>query len=125
MATVDLSGFGHQNVVENAASTLTLSHTAHSGLVVNTTVTSVLTLPAVVVGMIFTLRVGAPGITMTISPAALDLIAVAGAANAGVGADNKDLVFTNQPAGSWIQIAYASATGWAVTAVSGEFTVEG
>lgn len=124
MATVDLSGFGHRNVVTNAASTLTLSHTAHSGLVVNSTVTSVLTLPSVVVGMNFTLRVGAPGITMTISPAALDLIAGAGTANAGVGADNKDIVFTNQPAGSWVQLEYGGATGWAITAVSGDFTVE-
>jgi hypothetical protein len=122
--SVDLTGFGHQEVVENAASTLTLSHTAHSGIVVNNTVTTTLTLPSVVEGMVFPIRVGASGITVTISPAALDKIGGAGTANAGVGADDKDLIFTNQPAGSYVVLQNAGALGWTVVSALGTFTME-
>jgi len=122
--SVDLTGFGHQESVTNAASTLTLSHTAHSGKVVNNTVTTTLTLPAVVAGMVFAIRVGAPGITVTISPNANDKIGGAGLSNAGVGTDNKDIVFTNQPAGSYVVLTYASADGWTISSISGTITEE-
>ena len=124
MATVDLSGFGHRNVVENSASTLTLSHTAHSGLVVNNTATTTLTLPSIVAGMVFAIRVGAEGITVTVSPAAADKIGGAGISNAGVGTDDKDIVFTNQPAGSYV-VLRDTATGWTIVSVLGTFTDEG
>ncbi len=124
MATVDLKGFGHRESVDLSASTLTLSTTAHSGKVVNVLVTSTLTLPAVTAAMRFTVRVGAPGITVTISPNSSDLIASAGAANAGVGADDKDLIFTNQPAGSYVTLAHQDATGWTVVEALGTFTFQ-
>jgi hypothetical protein len=122
--SVDLSGFGHRESVDLNASTLTLSTTAHSGKVVNVKQTATLTLPAVTAAMRFTVRVGAPGITVTISPNANDLIASAGAANAGVGADNKDLIFTNQPAGSYVTLAHQDATGWTVVEALGDITFE-
>ena len=67
MATTNLDGFGHANSVDIATnSTLTL--TAHSGVVVNVTATCTITLPATVIGQRFMIRVGAEGITVTISP---------------------------------------------------------
>lgn len=124
MATVDLVGFGHRESVDLSAATLTASLTAHSGKVVNVLVTSTITLPSVATFHRYTFRVGALGIVMTISPAALDLIGGAGASNAGVGTDNKDVVFTNQPAGSFITLEYADATGWAIVDALGTFTFE-
>lgn len=125
MATIDLSGFGHRESVDLDASTLTLSLTAHSGKVVNVLQTATITLPAVAVMHRYVVRVGAPGITVTISPNSSDLIAGAGAANAGVGADNKDVIFTNQPTGSYIVLEYGSADGWAIVSALGTFTFEG
>lgn len=122
--SVDLSGFGHRESVDLSAATLTASLTAHSGKVVNVLVSSTITLPAVAVMHRYTFRVGAPGITMTISPAADDLIAGAGAANSGVGANGKDVIFTNQPAGSYITLEYGSADGWAIVEALGSFTFE-
>ena len=124
MATVDLKGFGHRESVDLSASTLTASLTAHSGKVINALVTSTITLPSVATFHRYTVRVGQEGITVNISPAALDLIGGAGASNAGVGTDNKDVIFTNQPAGSYITLEYADATGWAIVEALGTFTFE-
>lgn len=121
--SVDLVGSGHQESVTLSSNT-TLSLTAHSGKVANVTATSTLTLPAVITMARFTVRVGAPGITVSISPAAADLIAGAGASNAGAGTDNKDVIFTNQPAGSYITLEYGDANGWAIVNASGTFTFE-
>lgn len=121
--SVDLRGFGHANSVDVAENT-TLALTTHSGKVVNVTATCTLTLPAVAVMHRYTVRVGAEGITVTISPNANDLIAGAGAANTGAGADNKDVIFTNQPAGSYVVLEYGSADGWAIVESLGTFTFE-
>lgn len=121
--SVDLSGFGHRESVDVATNT-TLALTTHSGKVVNVTATCTLTLPAVGTMHRFTIRVGKPGITVTISPNASDLIAGAGAANSGAGADNKDVIFTNQPAGSYITLEYGDANGWAIVDALGTFTFE-
>lgn len=121
--SVDLRGFGHAESVDVSSNT-TLALTTHSGKVVNVTDTCTLTLPAVGAMHRYAIRVGAAGITVTISPNANDLIAGAGAANSGAGADNKDVVFTNQPAGSYIVLEYGDATGWAIAEASGTFTFE-
>lgn len=121
--SVDLTGFGHRESVDVSTST-TLSLTAHSGKVVNVTETATLTLPSVATMHRYVVRVGAEGITVTISPAAADLIAGAGASNAGAGTDNKDVIFTNQPAGSFIALEYGDANGWAITEALGTFTFE-
>lgn len=121
--SVDLSGFGHRESVDVSSNT-TLALTTHSGKVTNVTATATLTLPAVATTHHYIVRVGKPGITVTISPNASDLIAGAGAANSGAGADNKDVIFTNQPAGSFIELAYADANGWKIVEASGTFTFE-
>ena len=119
----NLYGFGYVNSVDIATST-TLSLTAHSGKVANVTATATLTLPAVATMHRYMVRVGAEGITVTISPNASDLIAGAGAASSGAGADNKDVIFTNQPAGSYIVLEYGDANGWAIVGSLGTFTFE-
>lgn len=124
MANVNLDGFGYRNSVDVATNT-TLSLTAHSGVVVNVTATCTLTLPAVATAHRFAIRVGAPDITLTISPNASDLIAGAGAANTGAGADNKDVIFTNQPVGSYIVLEYMDANGFSIVGSLGTFTFEG
>ena len=121
--SVDLSGFGHRESVDVATNT-TLALATHSGKVVNVTATCTLTLPAVGTMHRYTVRVGKPVITVTISPNASDLIAGAGAANSGAGADNKDVIFTNQPAGSYITLEYGDANGWAIVDALGTFTFE-
>ena len=121
--SVDLSGFGHRESVDVATNT-TLALATHSGKVANVTATCTLTLPAVGTMHRYTVRVGKPGITVTISPNASDLIAGAGAANSGAGADNKDVIFTNQPAGSYITLEYGDANGWAIVDALGTFTFE-
>ena len=121
--SVDLSGFGHRESVDVATNT-TLALATHSGKVVNVTATCTLTLPAVGTMHRYTVRVGKPGITVTTSPNASDLIAGAGAANSGAGADNKDVIFTNQPAGSYITLEYGDANGWAIVDALGTFTFE-
>ena len=117
--SVDLTGFGHAESATISAATDTMA-IGDQGIVQNVTVSSVITLPSTVVGYSFTFRVGAPGITVAISPAALDLIA----GNGFTAADDKDLVFTNQPAGSFVTIIGNGTTGWNVTAISGTATRE-
>jgi len=124
MPTVNLSGFGHVNSVDLSAGTLTLSLTAHSGKVVNVLASSTLTLPAVATMHRYIVRVGKSGLTVAISPNASDLIAGAGASNSGAGTDNKDVIFTNQPAGSYIVLEYGDANGWAIVKSNGTFTFE-
>lgn len=123
MATVNFEPFGYRNSVTLADDT-TLSLTAHSGLVVNVTASKTMTLPAVAVGHEYIVRVGKEGITVTISPDANDKISGAGAANAGVGADNKDVIFTDQPVGSFVRLAYMSADGWSIVDSFGTYTFQ-
>lgn len=117
--SVDLRGMGHQESVTISTPTDTMT-IADQGLVQDVRVTSVITLLATVVGYSYTFRVGAPGIIVSISPNALDLIA----GNGFTAADDKDLVFTNQPAGSFVTVVGNGTTGWNVTAISGTATRE-
>lgn len=121
--TVNLTGFGHRNSVDVSSNT-TLSLTAHSSKVVNVMASCTLTLPAVATMHRYAVRVGKEGITVTISPNASDLIAGAGAANTGAGADDKDVIFTNQPAGSYIVLEYGDANGWAIAGALGDYTFQ-
>lgn len=123
MPSVNLDGFGHANSVDVSSNT-SLTLAAHSGVVVNVKATCTITLPPTVIGQRFAIRVGAEGITVTISPDANDLIVSAGAANSGAGADNKDLIFTNQPAGSYVVLDAITTTGFTVVRSLGTFTFE-
>lgn len=124
MAIKNLSSFGYVNSVDVSSNT-TLTLAAHSGVLVNVTASCTITLPATVIGQRFLIRVGADGITVNVSPDANDLIVSAGAANSGAGADNKDLIFTNQPAGSYVVLDAITTTGFTVVRALGTFTFEG
>ena len=125
MATINLDGFGH-NEVEEVTGAKTLD-AGDSGVVQNVTATATITLPAVatgISGITYLIRVGDEGLTVTISPNSADKIVGAGL----TAADNKDVIFTNQPAGSYIVLtAVNEATtdsAWAVQRILGEVTRE-
>jgi len=116
--SVDLKGFGHQEV-EAVTGAKTLDE-GDSGIVQNVTATATVTLPATVVGTSYSIRVGAAGITVTVSPNAADKIM----GNGFTSADNKDLVFTSQPAGSFVTLVGDGVNGWFVSAIAGTATRE-
>ncbi len=117
---VNLVGFGYRTVENITASTLT-TDLADSGKVLNFThATPTVTLHAVADGETLTFRVGADPQVLTISPAAADGIKGCDA----TGTDNKDIVFTNQPIGSYVTLVGGNADAWVISAVSGAFTVE-
>lgn len=119
-AGVDLSGFGYQTKETITASTLT-TDLNDSGKVLNFThAAPVVTLHAVAAGETLTFRVGANPQTLTISPASADGIKGCDA----TGTDNKDIVFTDQPVGSYVTLVGGNATAWVISAVSGVFTEE-
>lgn len=116
--SVDLFGFGHtESEAVTGAKTL---DEGDNGVTQNVTATATITLPSTVVGYTYPIRVGAEGITVTVSPAALDKIM----GNGFTSADNKDLVFTNQPAGSFVVLHGDGANGWVVGAINGTATKE-
>lgn len=117
---VNLTGFGYRTKEDITTSTLT-TDLADSGKVLNFThATPTVTLHAVAAGETLTLRVGANPQTLTISPNASDGIKGCDA----TGADNKDIIFTNQPVGSYVTLVGGNADAWVIQAVSGAFTVE-
>lgn len=117
---VNLNGFGYQTKEDITAATLT-TDLNDSGKVLNFThATPTVTLHAVAAGETLTLRVGANPQVLTISPAAADAIKGCDAA----GTDNKDIVFTNQPIGSYVKLVGGNATAWVISEVRGEFTEE-
>lgn len=116
--SVDLLGFGHQES-EAVTGNKTVDIT-DQGVVQNVTASCTVTLPSTVVGYSYTIRVGAPGKTIAVSPAAADLIA----GNGFTAADDKDLIFTDQPAGSFVTLVGNGTTGWNVVAISGTGTRE-
>lgn len=118
MAQVNLSGFGYvQSVDVTGDKTLAIGD---QGVVQNVTASKTITLPATVVGYSFTVRVGADGITVAVSPNASDLIA----GNGFTAADDKDLIFTNQPIGSYVTLVGNGTTGWNVVGISNTATRE-
>lgn len=118
---VNLPNFGYRTKEDISASTLT-TDINDSGKVLNFThATPTVTLHAVAAGETLTLRVGANPQVLTISPDANDGIKGCDAA----GTDNKDIIFTNQPIGSYVTLIGGNSTAWMISAVSGEFTVQG
>lgn len=117
---VNLDGFGYRTKEDISASTLT-TDLNDSGKVLNFThATPTVTLHAVAAGQTLTLRVGANPQVLTISPAAADGIFGCDAA----GVDDKDIVFTNQPIGSFVRLVGGRTEGWVISEVSGAFTVQ-
>lgn len=116
MASVDLVGFGF-NESEAVTGAKTLDE-GDNGVVQNVTATATVTLPATVVGTSYTIRVGATGITVTVAPNASDKIM----GNGFTSADNKALIFTNQPAGSFVTLQADGVNGWMVSRINGTAT---
>lgn len=123
MPSVNLAGFGY-----NQSKTKTADYTAtaaDSGLVLNFTATATLTLPAVAAGtsnVTIIVRVGADNKTITVSPNSADKIV----GNDFTAADDKDLIFTSQPVGSYVVLkATNEATtdsAWVVERIFGTAT---
>lgn len=110
MAQMNVQGFGYNEFITKSGNYTVVA--ADSGTVINVTATATITLPATVVGIAPIIRVGADGITVTIAPNASDNIY--GAQLTAV--DNKALIFTNAPAGSYVQLIADGtvAGGWAI-----------
>lgn len=117
-AEVQYGSFGY-NQVETVGATKTLDE-GDSGVVQNCPVNTTITLPATVVGTTYLIRVGAEGVTVNVSPNASDKIM----GNGFTSADNKDLIFTSQPAGSYVQLIADGVNGYFVQRVSGTATRE-
>lgn len=118
MAELNLVGFGY-NQYESVTGAKTLDE-GDNGVVQNVTATATVTLPATVVGYEYIIRVGADSITVSVSPNASDKIM----GNGFTSADNKDLVFTNQPIGSYVVLKGDGANGWVVARINGTATRE-
>lgn len=119
MATVDVYKQGHLEC-ETVTGNKTLD-AGDSGQVQNVTATATITLPATAALRNYIIRVGKEGITVNISPNASDYIIGNGSTST---TDNKDLIFTNQPAGSFVQLSADGTNGWVVTAIRGTATFE-
>lgn len=89
-----------------------------SGIVQNVTATATVTLPATGANFAFIIRVGELGKTVTVAPNAADKIM----GNGFTSADNKALIFTNQPVGSFVKLSYGGVDGWVVTEIAGTAT---
>lgn len=122
MAEINIAGFGY-NEFEAVTGNKTLD-LGDAGVVQNVTATCTVTLPATSAKANYIVRVGAEGITVTISPNASDKIAGYGASNTGAGTDDKDLIFTSQPAGSYVQLQGDGTDGYTVTRISGTATFQ-
>lgn len=116
--SVELGSFGHNESVD-VATTKTLALT-DCGIVQNVTASTTITLLATVVGAVFLIRVGKAGITVNVSPNASDKIA----GNGFTATDDKDLIFTNQPAGSYVMLVADGVNGWMVGKILGTATRE-
>lgn len=119
MAKINFAGFGF-NAADEVAANKSLT-AAHSGVVQNVVANATITLPATAAGLTFPIRIGADGLTVAISPNSAD--GINGGGNA-TGTDNKDIIFTNQPAGSFVVLVGNGAAGYTISAVNGEFTQE-
>lgn len=116
MAEINLVGNGFGEV-EAVTANKTLDE-GDSGVIQNVTATCTVTLPSTGANFAFIVRVGALGITVTVAPAAADKIM----GNGFTSADNKALIFTNQPVGSFVHLLYGGADGWVVSQISGTAT---
>lgn len=119
MSGVNLYGFGYNESTDKSAN-YTLVSITDSGMVFNATASLTFTLPATVVGNTFIVRVGKAGITVNVSPAAADNIG--GASLTAV--DDKDLIFTNQPAGTFVVLTADGVNGYRVSRINGTATKE-
>lgn len=90
-----------------------------SGVVQNVTATATITLPATVLGRVYTITNGGDNnVTVTISPNAADKIM----GNGFTSADDKDAINTNGAGDDEITLLGDGANGWHVVSVHGTWT---
>lgn len=118
MAQLNISGFGY-NEFEEVTTNKTLDE-GDGGVVQNVTASATVTIPATVAATVYLIRVGKAGITVNVSPNASDKIM----GNGFTSADNKDAIFTNQPAGSFLELHGDGTNGWQVARIQGTATRE-
>lgn len=117
---INLPNFGYQTFETIADAALT-TDINDSGKVLNFThATPVVTLHATDVGASITFRVGANPQVLTISPNANDRISGCDVTTS----ENKDMIFTNQPIGSYVTLLADGSDGWLIQAISGAVTME-
>jgi len=116
MPQINLDGFGYNEFITKTGAYTVVQ--ADSGTVINVTATATITLPATTVGYSPIIRVGKEGIVLTIAPASVDYIAGAQLTNV----DNKALIFTNQPAGSYVALVADGTNGWVIQRLNGVAT---
>ena len=117
---INLPNFGYQTFETIADAALT-TDINDSGKVLNFThATPVVTLHATDVGTSITFRVGANPQVLTISPNANDRISGCDVTTS----ENKDMIFTNQPIGSYVTLLADGSDGWLIQAISGAVTME-
>lgn len=116
MAGINLNAFGY-NEFEAVTGAKTLDE-GDGGIVQNVTATATVTLPATVASTSYLIRVGGEGLTVTVAPAAADKIM----GNGFTSADNKALIFTTQPAGSYVHLIGDGTNGWQVARINGTAT---
>lgn len=112
----NFGGFGYAQMLA-VTGNKTLDDT-DCGLVQNVTATCTVTLPATVVGYSYIVRVGAEDLTVTVAPNASDKIA----GNGFTATDNKALIFTSQPTGSFVRLVGDGVNGWMVQEIRGTAT---
>lgn len=112
MAQSNLGGFGYNEVITKTSAYTVVQ--ADSGTIINVTATATITLPSTVIGYSPIIRVGADGITVTVQPASVDYIAGAQFTNV----DNKALVFTNSPVGSYVALVADGTNGWVIQSLN-------
>lgn len=116
MAGINVNAFGY-NEFETVTGAKTLDE-GDGGVAQNVTATATVTLPATVASTNYIIRVGKEGITVTVAPNASDKIM----GNGFTSADNKALIFTNQPAGSYVHLIGDGTNGWQVSRINGTAT---
>lgn len=114
--SVEVPASGHNESVDVSAGTKTLALT-DQGIAQNVKVSSVITLPAAAAGQTALVRIGAPGITVSVLPAGTDTMS----GNGFTPAAAKGAVFTNQPSGSMLQLVSGAAT-WHIARLLGTAT---
>jgi len=115
MPSIEVGASGHREFVAvTGAKSLVV---ADQGIVQNVTASAVVTLPAAAAGQTFTLRVGKEGITTSLVPVGSDTMTGNGFTPTAL----KGAVFTNQPAGSYIQVVAGAAT-WHISQLLGTAT---
>jgi hypothetical protein len=116
--TVNITGFGHIKA-EEVTGNKTLDE-GDSGVAQNVMASATIAVPATVVGATYIIRIGKAGITVNVSPAAADKIMGGNLTSA----DNKDLIFADAPAGSYVELGADGVNGYYVRRILGTYTRE-